>query len=253
MTSQKPPPSRAAVFVYSGSMSEVPSNPEAAPPIVPIPDEVVSSFIDGAIGPAGAERVYTRYYERPVQLPGVPGDSRLVLVYEKNSGSETLSFNYVNVPPGEQGEQYIASMILNVKDKKAFTLPHRKVDGQRGQGLGTALLREAEGWIRQVVERRKHPISLSVETSQYDVIKWLTKLGYEPTEESRELYDDLMANIDNPDRYIVDPGLGDHLQRPLSIFPVTPEGTRDAMPIRLTMVQTFNPNAASGTSPSTAQ
>lgn len=231
-------------------MSEVPSNPEAAPSIVPIPDEVVSSFIDGAIGPAGAERVYTRYYERPVQLPGIPGDSRLILVYEKNSGSETLSFNYVNVPPGGQGEKYIASMILNVQNRKAFTLPHRKAEGQRGQGLGTALLRQAENWIEQVATRRKHPISLSVETSQYDVIKWLTKLGYEPTEESRELYNDLMANIDNSDRYIVDTGQGDHRQLPLSIFALSPEGVRNAMPIRLTMVQTFVPSAATETSPS---
>ena len=234
-------------------MPEAPVRPEAVPPIVPIPDEVVSSFIDDALGPKGAERVYTRYYERSEQLPGIVGDSKLVLVYEKNSGSATLSFNYVNVPPGEQGEKYVASMILDVANPRAFKLPHRKVDAQRGQGLGTTLLRQAENWIEQVAARRKHPISLSVETSQYDVIKWLTKLGYGPTEESRQLYEDLMENVDKPEKYIVDPGLGDHLQRPLSIFAVSPEGVRNAMPIRITMIKTIGANAADETSPSEAR
>jgi len=234
-------------------MSEILTTPEATSPIVPIPEEVVRSFIEGTIGPEGAERVYTRYYERPVQLPGIPGESKLILVYEKNSGSETISFNYVNVSPGQLGEKYIASMILNVANQKAFTLPHRKAEGKRGQGLGTSLLLQAESWIRQVAERRGHPISLSVEMSQYDVIMWLTKLGYKPTEKSRELYDDFMANIDNPDRYIIDPGLGDHRQLSLSIFAVSPEGVRNAMPIRLTMIKTIDPTAADETSPAEVQ
>lgn len=217
----------------------LPTTPE------PIPQDLVTAFVDGSFEREAARGrqphlpISKLYYQRDETLPS--GQRvRLDVRYERERTYTAIRFFYFT-PQGDQ----LASMVINVTSPDHFSLPHREVEqSARRTGVGTYLLKQVEQWIENVARLRAHPITLSVAISQYDVLQWLTKMGFVPSEEDRTLYEDIVADASG-DKYHVDAWT----QRTNLIFGRTPEGQVRADPVRLTMVKTYAPSEAAGTSP----
>ncbi|GEM_PF-2241798 len=201
------------------------SSPEGPRTVTPIPLKDLERLLLDSSGET--------YYERTEKVPGIEGPARLLVIHERVGAGRLVWFHYIADLPGAK-EEYVASMTLTIIDAHDAVLSHREVKIEHGQGTGTALYLQTEDFARQLVERQRQPMTISAEFDQYDVLKWLDKLGYEPTDESRELYEDIMANVGVTDKYYVD---YDNTSgyRPLSIFERTPEGHPKAMPVRIVM------------------
>ncbi len=196
--------------------------------MVPIPHEEFLALLPDS----SRDGDTPRYFERGAKAAGLVGDARFLVISEKGTAKRVLSFHYLDYPEGR--ERYAASMTLDLLNQDRAVLSHRKMEVESGNRTGTSLYLETEGFARQYSALNNRPLTISAELDQYDVLKWLTKLGYEPTPESRPLYEDILANVGVSDKYYIDYDTTSGY-RPLSIFERTPEGTPKAMPVRLTM------------------
>lgn len=239
-----------AVFVYSEAMSPAEGRSErpAAPQIVPVPDSIARDFLNGSLTKQFKEaKVFEgghsiRCFEKEVAIAGFPG-ARLRIEYE-GSVRRVIDFYYVTVNPMNNLTTFIATMTLEASDPYALKLPHRKVEDmtERGRGIGSALLKQAEQWITQVATLSQRPVTVSADTGQWSVIRWLCdKHGFEPVAEDRAAYEDLNANVMDPNRYFIDVEGRLYGRRPSTIFSKDENGRLSLLPIRITLRKIIEP------------
>lgn len=147
-----------------------------------------------------------RIFERQTMIPGI-GDGKLrVDARHWHHPDATLHRDQVRfeyVVPSEKGDRLVAEMHLNELDEDAFWLQHRYVQPEfRGRkGIGSALLQQAEDWLRQVGEVQGHDMRLGLLAGQIDVFRWLQKQKFWIRKREKQKLDEILQY---PERFDIE-------------------------------------------------
>jgi ribosomal protein S18 acetylase RimI-like enzyme len=191
-------------------MKEMMSNIPATPKIESLPKElaeryVARTWIDGTemVHDGDKSRIY-RIFECQATIPGVGVGKLRVDARHWHHPDETLHRDQIRfeyVLPGEKGDRLVAEMHLNELEEDAFWLQHRYVQPEyRGRkGIGSALLQQAEDWLRQVGEVHGHDVRLGLSAGQIDVFRWLQKQKFLIRKREKPMLDEILRHPEHFD------------------------------------------------------
>lgn len=171
----------------------------------PLPKEVAERYVirtwleDAQMVHDGDKSKIYRVFERKEVIPGVGDGVLRVDARHWPHPNETLHrdqvrFEYVMNDPETGDVRLVAEMHLNELEDDAFWLQHRYVQPEfRGRkGVGSALLRQAEDWLRQVGEVQGHDVRLGLSAGQVDVFRWLQKQKFWIRKREKSTLDEIL-------------------------------------------------------------
>ena len=179
-----------------------------------LPPEIAKKFVDGSVlddAPIVRRTKKSRRYRLFESKDTVAGFENVFLTLDyrqqKDPNSEdpdAILFEYtptdaVGIKEGEP----LAEMYFGIEDTQHFILRHRYVrpENRTRSGIGTRLLYVAEGWMQQVADASGQPVTVTLETGQDSVIRWIQKMGYTVAEHQRPLLEELEQH---PERFVQD-------------------------------------------------
>lgn len=147
-----------------------------------------------------------RCFERDESIPGITGTKLRLDYRDYTEGNPNrpnqLRFEYTQ-PSADQPEEErtVAEMHLGILDSHTFKLEHRYVrpDLRTRSGLGSRLLKTAEGWLQQVADSSNNVVTIRLQVGQDSVIRWIQKMGYSVQDDQQELLDEL---TNHPERFV---------------------------------------------------
>lgn len=168
----------------------------------PLPDQVVQDAAD-----LNFERATKMFddasgtiYQLHTDIERIPvvGKMDFEMFYERDTeaSTEAFSFIYVNAKTDER----TAKFTIDRTSPTHFSLVHRLVEPeQRGQGIGSKLLRRVENFLQQLADHLQETVTLDIQIAQRNVMSWAVDNSYEPNSPADE---ELVAEIfEHPDHF----------------------------------------------------
>jgi GNAT superfamily N-acetyltransferase len=208
----------------------------------------VRNFLAGAIQESGhkiledeKEAIYLCTKKR-VSLPEV-GPAVLEMHYQDRKQNDIrhdkLDFRYdFRVSRAER--PLIADMLFAIVNTHDFRLHHRLVDEQyRHNGIGSALLRDAEEWFQALAKAQGTEVTLTIPAAQVSVIRWALKNGYQAQAWDQTLLQDV---LERPEQFDIEDIMGsDGIKRDGYIFPKNGREKIEGTAIRFDLKKILSP------------
>lgn len=123
-------------------------------------------------------------------------DFEMFYEYDAEALTEAFSFVYVNEKTDERSAKFSIDRISSTH----FSLVHRLVEPeQRGQGIGSKLLKRVENFLQQMADHLQKTITLDIQIAQRSVMSWAVDNDYEPDNDADG---DLVTEIfEHPDHF----------------------------------------------------
>jgi GNAT superfamily N-acetyltransferase len=146
----------------------------------------------------------------------------------------------------EGKDQLVGEMQFVLPPNGRYRLTHRYVtESLRGQGIGEALLKQAEHILQAIATRRKQTVEIEMQLGQRDVLDWFEKRGYAAMDDHSR---DLIAEVkEHPEHFviadIIPKDKHDIQNRKNGIFRLDTEGRTIDDTERINLIKTLLPTA----------
>jgi len=180
--------------------------------------------------------------KKRVNLPEV-GNALLKVHYRDGKQNDIrydkLDFRY-DLATSRAGRPFITEMVFTIASTRDFRLHHRLVNEQfRGSGIGSALLKEAEGWFDALSRAQGTEVTLTIPAAQVSVVRWALKNGYEVPTLDRAL---LQTILEHPGQFDIEDVIGsDGITRVGYIFPKNAREKIEGTAIRFDLRKVLSP------------
>lgn len=116
--------------------------------------------------------------------------------YDNERSLQSFSFLYADSKTDERTARFTIDRISPTH----FSLVHRLVEPeQRGQGIGSKLLRRVENFLQQLADHLQETVTLDIQIAQRNVMAWAVNNSYEPDNLTDE---ELVAEIfEHPEHF----------------------------------------------------
>lgn len=168
----------------------------------PLPDQVIQDAAD--LNFDRSTLLYDdkegKIYQLHADVERIPvvGKMDFAIFYQYDSEHSLQSFSFLYAD--SKTDERTARFTIDRVSPTHFSLVHRLVEPeQRGQGIGSKLLRRVENFLQQLADHLQKTITLDIQIAQRSVMSWAVDNDYEPDNDADG---DLVTEIfEHPDRF----------------------------------------------------